>query len=58
MFGKEIRTKLPELRLEKSLRDASLRDKDWEQKVKQKAYADGNRGAVPSPIVLADQVVL
>ena len=58
MFGKEIRTKLPELRPEKSLRDESMRDKDWEQKLKQKAYADGNCGAVPSPIVPGDQVLL
>ena len=58
MFGKEIRTKLPELRPEKSLRDESTRDKDWEQKLKQKAYADGNRGAVPSPIVPGVQVLL
>ena len=35
-----------------------MRDKDWEQKLKQKAYADGNRGAVPSPIVPGDQVLL
>ena len=58
MFGKEIRTKLPELRPEKSLGDESMRDKDWGQKLKQKAYADGNRGAVPSPIVPGDQVLL
>ena len=58
MFGKEIRTKLPELRPEKSLRDESMRDKDWEQKLKQKAYANGNRGAVPSPIVPGVQVLL
>ena len=49
MFGKEIRTKLPQLRPEKSLRDESMR---------QKVYADGNRGAVPSPIVPGDQVLL
>ena len=58
MLGKEIRTKLPELRPEKSLRDESMRDKDWEQKLMQKVYADGNRGAVPSPIVPGDQVPL
>ena len=58
MFGKEIRTKLPKLRPEKSLHDESMRDKDWEQKLKQKAYADGNRGAVPSSIVPGDQVLL
>ena len=35
-----------------------MRDKDWEQKLKQKAYADGNHGAVPSPIAPGDQVLL
>ena len=58
MFGKEIRTKLSDLRPEKSLRDESMRDKDWEQKLEQNTYADGNRVAVPSPIVPGDQVLL
>ena len=47
MFGKEIKTNLPELRPKKSLHDESMRDKDWEQKLKQKAYADGKGDAVP-----------
>ena len=42
IFGKEIRTKLSDLRPEKSLRDESMRDKDCEQKLRQSAYADGN----------------
>ena len=58
MFGKEISTKLPELRPEKYLRDESMRDKDWEQKLKQKEYADGNRGTVPSRIVPGHHVLL
>ena len=58
MFGKEIRTKLQVLRPEKSLCDESMRDKDWEQELKQKAYADRNRGAVPSLLVPGDQVLL
>ena len=35
-----------------------MRDKDWEQRLKQKAYADGNHGTVPSPIISEDQVLL
>ena len=58
MFRKEIRTKLPELRPQKSLRDESMRDEDWEQKLKKKAYADGKCDKVPSPIVPGDQVLL
>ena len=36
----------------------STRDRDWSHKLAQKAYADGKRGAVPSPIGPADQVLL
>ena len=36
----------------------SMRDKQWEQKLKQKAYTDGNRHAVQGPIVPGDQVLL
>ena len=35
MFGKEIRPKLPGLRPEKSLCNESMKEKDWEQKLKQ-----------------------
>ena len=58
MFGKEIKTKLPELRPGKSVINESTRDRDWSHKLAQKAYADGKRGAVPSPIVPGDQVLL
>lgn len=40
------------------MHDETIRDKDWKLKLKQKAYADGNHGAVPSPIIPGDQVLL
>lgn len=58
MFGREIKTKLPELRPDKSVINESTRDRDWSHKLTQKAYADGKRGAAPSPIVPGDQVLL
>ena len=58
MLGREIKTKLPELRPDKSVINESTRDRDWSHKLTQKAYADGKRGAALSPIVPGDQVLL
>ena len=58
MFGREIKTKLPELRPDKSVINESTRDRDWSQKLTHKAYADNKRGATWSPIVPGDQVLL
>lgn len=58
MFGREIKSKLPELRADKSVIDESTRDRDWSHKLAQKAYADGKRGAVRSSLVPGDQVLL
>ena len=40
MFGKELKTKLPELRPNKSVLDESTRDRDWNQKLAGKMYGD------------------
>lgn len=58
MFGRELKTKLPEIRREQSLLDESMRERDWSQKLAQKAYADKMWGATPNPIILGDQVLL
>ena len=58
MFGREIKTKLPQLRADKSMINESTRDRDWSQKLTHKAYADNKRGAAWSPIVPGDQVLL
>ena len=58
MFGREIKTKLLDLRADKAVINENTRDRDWSHKLTQKAYADGKRGAVPSPIVPGDRVLL
>ena len=58
VFGKEIKSKFPELRPEQSVVNEDIRDRDWSNKLTQKAYADDKRGAVPSPIIPGDQVLL
>ena len=58
MFGREIKTKLPELKAGKSVIDERTRDRDWSYKLAQKAHTDGKRGAVRSSIVPGDQVLL
>ena len=58
MFGREIKTKLPELKPDKSVINESTRDRDWSQKLTHKAHADNKRGATWSPIVPGDQVLL
>ena len=58
MFGRNIRSKLPELRPDKSVVDEGTRDRDWGYKLTQKACVDNKRGAVPSPVLPGDQVLL
>jgi len=57
MFGREIKTKLSELRPHKSVINESTRDRDWSQKFTHKAYTDNKRCATWNPIV-PDQVLL
>ena len=58
MFGRELKTKLPELRPNKSVLDENIRDRDWNHKLTSKLYADKQRNAVCSPAVPGDQVLL
>ena len=59
MFGKEVRSKLPELRRETvDILREETRDKDWSNKLKGKTYADNKRGAVPTSIRVDDAVLL
>ena len=57
LFGRKIRTKMPELR-ETTVTDDELRDRDWEKKIKAKTYADERRGAQPNYLQTGDQVLL
>ena len=58
MFKRELRSKLPELREDMDGFDESVREWDWRNKLTQKAYADGKRGATSSDILPGDQVLL
>ena len=59
MFGREMRSKLPELRRETvDVSWEETRDKDWSNKLKGKTYADVKRGAVPKSIRVGDAVLL
>lgn len=57
LFGRKIRTKMPELR-ETTVNDDELRDRDWEKKIKAKIYADERKGAQPNDLQTGDQVLL
>ena len=59
MFGREMRTKLPELRREAvEVPREEVRDHNWSNKLKGKAYADARRGATPKSIRIGDTVLL
>ena len=58
MFGRELKTKLPELRPNKSMLDESFRDRDWKHKLSSKFYADKQRNATFNPVVPGDKVLL
>ena len=59
MFGREMRTKLPELRRETiEVPREEVRDRDWSNKLKCKAYADARRGAMLKSIRIGDTVRL
>ena len=59
MFGQEMRTKLSDLRRETvEVRREDVRDRDWRNKLKGKAYADAHRGATPKSIRIGDTVLL
>ena len=58
MFGREMRSKLQELRRERvDVSREETRDKDWSNKLKGKTYADDKSGAVPKSIRVGDAVV-
>ena len=58
MFGRELKTKLPELRPNKSVLDENIRDLDWNHKLSNKFYADKRRNATFNPAVPGDKVLL
>ena len=59
MFGREMRTRLPELRRETvQVPREEVRDRDCSNKLMGKAYADPRRGATPKSLRIGDIVLL
>ena len=58
MYGREMRTKLPDLCREQTVLVEATHDKDWANKLKGKAYADIKRRAQESSIEVCDQVLV
>ena len=59
MLGREMRTKLPELRIETvEVPREEVRDCNWSNKLKGKAYADARRDATPKSVRIGDTVLL
>ncbi|CAB3999022.1 Neural cell adhesion molecule 1, partial [Paramuricea clavata] len=58
MFGRELTTKLPELRPDKNILNESIRDRDWNKEVAGKEYADKHRQANQNPINPGEKVLL
>lgn len=59
MFGREMRSKLPELKRETvGVPGEEVQERDWSSKLKGKAYADLKRGATPKSISVGDTVLV
>ena len=58
MFGREMRSKLPDLRREATITNEEVRDRDWSRKLSQKEYVDAKRSAVASEVEIGDKVLL
>ena len=58
MFGRELKTKLPELRKAENVLDKGVRDRDWSHKMTHKIHANNKRGAATSPVKSEDLVLL
>lgn len=59
MFGREMKTKLPELSRETvNLNREGVHERDWSSKLKGKAHTEEMRGAVSKSTQLGDEVLL
>ena len=58
MFGRELRTKLPELRRAENVLDEGVRYRYWSHKMTHKIHADNKQGAATSPVKSGDLVLL
>ena len=58
MFGRKMRSKLPDLRREAPVTSEEVRDRDWSRKLSQKDYVDAKRRAAESQVEIGDKVLL
>ena len=58
MFGRELKTKLPELRRQDSILNQTTKERDWRQKLSHKAYADEKNRASTNAVTPGAQVLL
>ncbi|KAI8517593.1 hypothetical protein Bbelb_036100 [Branchiostoma belcheri] len=58
MFGREMKSKLPELPRETTLMNEEIRDRDYGRKLTAKEYADKKRKAVENNLEPGDRVLL
>jgi len=58
MFGKEMRSKLPDLRREALITNEKVHDCDWSRKLSQKEYVDAKRIAGASEVEIGDKFLL
>ena len=58
MFGKEMRSKLADLRKEAPITNEEVRDRYWSRKLLQKEYVGAKRSAVASEVEIGEKVLL
>ena len=58
VFGRQLKTNLPNLRNNKSIMYENVRDRGWNNKRITKAYADSRHGAVSNTVLPGDQFIL
>ena len=58
MFGREMRSKLSDLRREAPITNEEVHNHDWLRKLLQKEYVDAKRRAVASEVEIGDKVLL
>lgn len=58
MFGRKFNEKIPTIFRNQHKEDDSIKDKDFEQKIKRKIYHDQKQNAKPSNIEVGDQVLM
>ena len=52
-----MKTKLPDVRRSHKVNE-DVSDREWENKIKGKMYADDRRGAKPNPVQVGDKVLV